>query len=281
MTGNTNPVSPYEGMTAVLYARVSTDDKGQTNETQLRLMRQWCERNGVRIIAEFEDEESGTSVYRDEFSKMMLRIMMPPYDVNILLAYDQSRITRDKKLEDIMTVLEPSGCVIRFVSMDLDPESFEGDIINAVIQRVDKRENDVRREKTRQGMETRRNEGEHGIHLGRPARVIFAEDKETAPEGRYVKGYTIVVSEPQIYGFAEKGYSLNFVATRILEIDPHSLEWEMKPRDPSRPKCRNRGTKDRWKVYMEIYRRATGTDKGCTEQRVGNPSDSDVQRVVG
>ena len=48
-----------ETYTVVLYARVSTDDKGQTNETQIRDMRAYCQRNNF-IIA-----DNGTAIYQD------------------------------------------------------------------------------------------------------------------------------------------------------------------------------------------------------------------------
>ena len=225
---------PYEGMRAVLYARVSTNDKGQTNETQIRAMREWCETNGVKIVDIYRDEESGTTLLRDEFSKMIVHILTPPYEVDMLLAYDQSRLTRDKKLEDIMRMVEPSGCLVRFVRMDLDPTTFEGDLVNALLERVDKRENDVRRDKTRQGMMTRKSNGKH---VGRPARFMFSEDIESAPKGRFqapdpergVRG-TITATEQYIYSFAREGKSLYYVAHTVLGIDHHTLINEMKAR---------------------------------------------------
>ena len=38
----------YDGMSAILYARVSTDDKGQTTETQVRAGKEWCARSCAR-----------------------------------------------------------------------------------------------------------------------------------------------------------------------------------------------------------------------------------------
>jgi DNA invertase Pin-like site-specific DNA recombinase len=42
-------------MRIVIYARVSTDDKGQDRENQLRELRAWCVNSGHTII----DHESG------------------------------------------------------------------------------------------------------------------------------------------------------------------------------------------------------------------------------
>lgn len=281
---------PYEGMRAVLYARVSTNDKGQTNETQIRAMREWCETNGVKIVDIYRDEESGTTLLRDEFSKMIVHILTPPYQVDMLLAYDQSRLTRDKKLEDIMRMVEPSGCLVRFVRMDLDPTTFEGDLVNALLERVDKRENDVRRDKTRQGMMTRKSNGKH---VGRPARFMFSEDIESAPKGRFqapdpergVRG-TITATEQYIYSFAREGKSLYYVAHTVLGIDHHTLINEMKTRptdapvdERGYPLDRSKGVKDRYTVYMEIYNRARGREEGSQGERVGNEAETAGGRV--
>jgi Resolvase, N terminal domain len=42
-----------------LYARVSTQDKGQDPKNQLRQLRQWCESAGHELVHEYVDHESG------------------------------------------------------------------------------------------------------------------------------------------------------------------------------------------------------------------------------
>ena len=44
-------------MRIAIYARVSTDDKGQDPENQLRQLREWCA--GHEIAHEYVDQESG------------------------------------------------------------------------------------------------------------------------------------------------------------------------------------------------------------------------------
>src|SRR5262249_15764289 len=46
-------------MRIAIYARVSTDDKGQDPENQLRQLRQWCATGGHEIAHEYIDHESG------------------------------------------------------------------------------------------------------------------------------------------------------------------------------------------------------------------------------
>ena len=46
-------------MRVAIYARVSTDDKGQNPENQLRELRGWCVHSGHTITGEYVDYESG------------------------------------------------------------------------------------------------------------------------------------------------------------------------------------------------------------------------------
>ena len=57
------PLFPLPGsapkMRVAIYARVSTDDKGQDPENQLRELRAWCVNSGHTIAGEYVDAESG------------------------------------------------------------------------------------------------------------------------------------------------------------------------------------------------------------------------------
>ena len=46
-------------MRVAIYARVSTDDKGQDPENQLRELRDWASNSGHTINREYVDYESG------------------------------------------------------------------------------------------------------------------------------------------------------------------------------------------------------------------------------
>ena len=51
-------VEKYTGARALLYARVSTDDKDQDPETQVRMMEQWCREREVTIVEIFREKQS-------------------------------------------------------------------------------------------------------------------------------------------------------------------------------------------------------------------------------
>jgi DNA invertase Pin-like site-specific DNA recombinase len=50
-----------KNLRAGLYARVSTEDRGQDPETQLRPLREYAERRGFAVVGEYVDHASGTT----------------------------------------------------------------------------------------------------------------------------------------------------------------------------------------------------------------------------
>jgi DNA invertase Pin-like site-specific DNA recombinase len=58
-------------MKAALYARVSTDDKGQDPETQLRELREWCKAAGHDIVHEYVDHDTGKNGKRKQLCALM------------------------------------------------------------------------------------------------------------------------------------------------------------------------------------------------------------------
>ena len=261
-TAQQTPVSDADQYNVVIYCRVSTDDKEQTNDTQERLCREFCQSRGYNILKVYRDEVSGTSEERDE----------------------QSRITRGEDFEEIKKDLAQYRCRFKFVKLDMDETTLAGKITQSVMMHVNSEENKVRNEKTKLGMDTRRREGKH---IGRPARFLIAEDieaKSKTSDGVFKAGVTIVVSEKTLFDYARSGLSINYVATRLLGISPTTLMWELKPRDASDPKNRCKGLKDRYSTYITLYHEALrskeGDWKGSSLERVENPAETALERVV-
>lgn len=76
-------------MTAVIYARVSTKDKGQTNENQLRELRAFAERLGYSIYKEYYDHESGGSAERPQFHHLFVDAHQWRFDVVLFWSLDR------------------------------------------------------------------------------------------------------------------------------------------------------------------------------------------------
>jgi len=301
-------MSEIAGQNAIIYARVSTDpeDTGQVVSTQERELRDYCARKGLNIVGYYSDEgQTGSDLVRPGIGQALMHIMSQR-NVQWLIARDSSRFTRNGELKEIQQMIAPLGCQVRFASDDMDMSSIGARITAAVKQEMDKEENIVRNRNTVKGMRTRKLEGKH---VGRPAAFMFYEDLDTAPKGRYKRPYededgvfhpgTKLMREEELYQYAREGRSLWWVSENILGISYHTLESELMPRE-AEPQRRlrdrakfktnpteedyvyyyqNKGTKDRYSVYMTLYAAAIEQRKGFTEERVGKTDEITEERV--
>ena len=272
---------------AVIYCRVSTDDKGQTNENQEFMCRKWCDAHGYEVVDVYRDTITGTTIIRPGLNMMIARIKSER-DVDYIVAYDQSRITRGEdpknNFDAVKDLLAGSRCRFRFVLMDVDDSNIAGKILGDLNTRINAQENKLRSERTKAALMKLKSDGKH---VGRPARFLIAEDIEAKPDGVFKAGVTVVMPEKTLYDYARSGYTLNYVAEKILHIPPTCLVWELHERQPDNPKCRYKGLKDRYTPYMQILHSVLLAESdgngGCKPselQRVGNPDESALQRVV-
>ena len=298
--------SDIAGQNAIIYARVSTNDHGQRVDTQERDLRDYCARKGLNVVAYFYDEgETGSHMVRPGISQALMHVISNP-PVHWVVAWDTSRITRGQELDMLQNALRPYGCQVRFAKDDLDPNSLGAQVIHSIDGVFDSEENKVRREKTKNGMKTRKMDG---VHCGRPAVFMFEEDLEDAPEGRYMpehvnkKGQKVpatkVITESQFYNWAKEGYSLSYVAKRFLGVSKSALIAEIMPREEIPEKrlrkyakykkfptesdyievYRFKGKKDRYTPYKTLYEQAINERKGLSSETVGKTSEIGSERV--
>lgn len=84
------PAKPTNQPTRVaLYARVSTLDKGQDPETQLRPLREYAQRRGFAVVEEYVDQASGTSEDRTHYKRMMAAVKKRQLDAVLVWRYDR------------------------------------------------------------------------------------------------------------------------------------------------------------------------------------------------
>ena len=76
-------------MNAAIYARVSTKDKGQTNENQLRELRAFAERLGYSVYKEYCDQESGGSAERPQFQQLFADAYQRRFDAVLFWSLDR------------------------------------------------------------------------------------------------------------------------------------------------------------------------------------------------
>jgi Resolvase, N terminal domain len=78
-----------------IYARVSTDDKGQTPDNQLLPLRAWCERMGYPVVREYVEHEKGGkgTEYRKQLAAMFTGAGRREFD--LLLVWSLDRFSRE------------------------------------------------------------------------------------------------------------------------------------------------------------------------------------------
>ncbi len=226
----------YEGQTAVLYARVSTDDKDQRPESQMEVMEGWCSKEGVIVVGRYMEEQSAKDMARPQLQAVIGRIVTGaissvPTDggldtytckVNLLVAWHQTRISRDQAdFLNLKRLVEGYGCVIRFVSNLIRTETPAGQLITS----IDAWHGQVEREKlsdnTRMGMRQRKAAGQY---LSRPRAVVFEEDRPgytlrgevRTDDG--VKHKTVLTTEMDVYRWASEGLSIERIAKEKLYV---------------------------------------------------------------
>ena len=84
-----------KNLRAGLYARVSTENRGQDPETQLRPLREYAERRGFAVVGEFVDHASGTTESRPRYQRLLEAARKRELDVVLVWRYDRfARSTR-------------------------------------------------------------------------------------------------------------------------------------------------------------------------------------------
>lgn len=101
---------------AVLYARVSDDRDGQSRSTsqQIDEGNDWCEREGIPVIATIIDDDIGASRYsrkkRDGYDRALELLQAPSERRRILVSWESSRAQRNLKVYLMLReICEESG----------------------------------------------------------------------------------------------------------------------------------------------------------------------------
>ncbi|RZJ95198.1 MAG: recombinase family protein [Hymenobacter sp.] len=101
-------------MQVALYARVSTKDKGQTNENQLRELRAFAARLGYTVYQEYCDQESGGSSERPQFQQLFLDAHQRHFDVVLFWSLD--RFSREGVTETLNHLQRLTAAGVQFKS---------------------------------------------------------------------------------------------------------------------------------------------------------------------
>jgi DNA invertase Pin-like site-specific DNA recombinase len=155
-----------------IYARVSTKEKGQEVENQLRQLREFAALQGWVISREYVDHETGKNDDRAEFQAMFRDASQHKFDVLLFWALD--RLSREGVLETLQHLnrLTSYGLGYRsFTEQYFDSCGIFKDAVISILATIAKQERIRISERVRAGLQ--RAQG-RGRRLGRPRKIVDA-----------------------------------------------------------------------------------------------------------
>jgi len=156
-----------------IYARVSTTDKGQDPEMQLRELREYCERREWKIAGEYVDAGvSGSKDSRPALNRLMADAHSRKFDVVLVWKIDRW----GRSLKHLVTSLADLDALgIAFVSLrdNLDLGTPSGRLMMQLLGAMAEFERALIQERVRAGL---RNARAKGKRLGRP-RIFVSEQR--------------------------------------------------------------------------------------------------------
>jgi DNA invertase Pin-like site-specific DNA recombinase len=161
-------------MNIALYSRVSTRDKGQDVENQLRQLREFCTKQGWAVAREYVDHASGKRGDRVEFQSMFAAASRREFDTVVFWSLD--RFSREGVYETLQHLqrLTASGVGYRsFTEQYLDSCGLFKDAVISILATIAKQERVRLSERTVAGLQRAKEQGRIG---GRP-RVIADREK--------------------------------------------------------------------------------------------------------
>jgi DNA invertase Pin-like site-specific DNA recombinase len=161
-----------------IYSRVSTKDKGQDTETQLRQLRDFCSKQeNWTITHEYVDRVSGKHGDREQFQEMFAAAARREFDVVLFWALDRfSREGVYATLQYLQSLTSYGVGYRSFTEQYLDSCGMFKDAVISILATIAKQEWIRLSERTVAGLERARAQGRVA---GRP-RVICDRDKVLA-----------------------------------------------------------------------------------------------------
>ena len=147
--------------TAVLYARVSTDEQARSGYSlaqQIEALREYAAREGYEVLEEVADPgQSGTSLERPGMDRV--RDLVAAGGVSVVLAQGRDRIAREPAYHYLLRrSFEEHGTKIRALN-DRGDESPEGELTDGILDQLAKYERAKISERTRRGKLQKAREG--------------------------------------------------------------------------------------------------------------------------
>lgn len=140
-------------MRVALYARVSTFDKGQDNDNQLLVLREYCLKQGYEVVKEYCDHVTGSRGDRKGFRELYKDASRRRFD--LVLFWSLDRFTREGVLETLQRLkeLDHYGVYWRsYTEQYLDSTGIFKDAILAILAAIAQQERLRISERTKAGL---------------------------------------------------------------------------------------------------------------------------------
>jgi DNA invertase Pin-like site-specific DNA recombinase len=169
-----------ETKNVALYSRVSTRDKGQDVENQLRQLREFCHKQGWTVVQEYKDRASGAKSEREQFKKMLEAASRREFDLVMFWSLD--RFSREGVFETLQHLKRLDSYGVGFKSYTeqyLDSCGLFKDAVLSILATIAKQERVRLSERVHAGLDRAKAQGRVG---GRPkvicnrAKVIKLHD---------------------------------------------------------------------------------------------------------
>lgn len=161
-----------------IYARVSTTDKGQDPENQLRQLRAWCEASDHEIVREYVEQESGRkdATSRKQLAALLIDAHQRQFDLVLFWSLDRFSREGMTKTVSYLQRLHAAGVTFHsyteeFLSTD---NELARDILIAVMASLAKQEAIKISERTKAGLERARAAGKTLGRRQTPEKVLQA-----------------------------------------------------------------------------------------------------------
>lgn len=146
----------------IIYCRVSSKDQvdGTSLESQERLCKEWANNQGIKVSKVFvELGESAKTANRTEFQKALTFCSDKRNKVNYFIVYKLDRFARNQyDHETVRALLQKSKVFLRSVTEAID-ETSTGRLMETLLAGFAEYDNNVRKERTTQGMVERVKQG--------------------------------------------------------------------------------------------------------------------------
>src|SRR5262245_29260341 len=182
-------------MRVAIYARVSTDDKGQDPETQLTQLRAWCASAGHEIAQEYVDQESGRkgTDKRKQFAALFEDASRRKFDCVLFWALD--RFSREGMVPTILHLQRLAGYGVSFHSYTEAHLATDNELVRnillALLASLAKVEAQKIGQRVRAGMQRAKAEGKR---IGRPKLDIETRRKIAQRLAEGVTPYAVAKS---------------------------------------------------------------------------------------